>query len=234
MYVKELFDKCSKEKIWKHMLDDFFQNEVYERKNYFRQAVFDAIEIISTINEQRDDNTIILVYEYLDDLSISDYTRYIGTSMCNLQELSSSFHKDPVVESGVSTEEWNTSDFSYYFSNTKPFITTYCYILSEWDKTLGCRLCDSNLNEYGHERCAAAILYEMTYCGFTPWQVKERASDIYSGSCGLQRQEGHHYKDASLNKLNDVYDVHNMKISFKNWCIIYPFLKEIFLECMEV
>lgn len=239
MKVKELIERSCYEKIWDFLMSDFFSQREYtaEKLDYFKESICKTVEIIKSMSVTQSDDWIIVLMPYYDDLADDDII-YIGSDLYKKSEIKEQFREDDVVEKDTDISLWDADKISNYFK-TKPYVTTWGFEFSEWDEVIGFEVWQGSIDEFSLERCAAAILHEMTYCGFTPEQVKTRIEKIFNKSENEEiEMDIEETCDDSIEELLEEKSPeeqleNSLRISYKNWKMQYERLKALHQELQE-
>jgi len=243
MTVKELIANSHPEAVWKYMYDDYFVFRKYtcEKIDRLHKEIIDAIDIIKNmeISEITENDWIIVIGQYYDDLEPQDQL-YMESDLFCISDILKNFHKDNMVESGHTLDEWGKDKIMDYFNKEKPNITTYGFEFSEWKEVIGYKVWHGSIEEYGTDRCISAILHEMTYCGSTPEDVKKHINEIFAETDKtIHSLDDTEYIDDTDTFKQDESEIPEyteedmaacLRIVYKNWCMMYKRIKKVFNE----
>ena len=98
--------------------------------------------------------------------------------MFDKKEILRSFKTDTIVENNIDVEPFDYDTMISYV-RSRPLIMHWGYEFSSWTEVMGFSIWDDSISQYGLDTCAAAILYEATFSGFSQTEVEKRADEIF-------------------------------------------------------
>jgi hypothetical protein len=146
--VNEVIDLCS--------VDDAEHDDIF-------QAHLELIQQIKAI-QPVDTEHLILGYYYVDEgKEYLDTLLYRKADIRAFDPDSELSHIDSIA--GLADDEIER------LSHLHLLPESYAYELCPWSEILGYEICEDNAKEIGPTRLAAAVIYEMTFCGLTEAEV---------------------------------------------------------------
>lgn len=180
MTVKQLIEESNFKRVWQYLCDDFYKYCDFssEQIESFKRKMANAASIMRTIQPKTDNDYIVVVSQYYDDLELGE-TLHMSSDLYKKSEIREKFKEDPVIEDKIDTSGWNAQDVKVYLVSL-PYIPSYGFEFADWDDVLGYEVFLESVDKYSIDRCAAAVLFEMTYGGFTPEEKKERNEALFN------------------------------------------------------
>ena len=118
----------------------------------------------------------------IDDMDYEDQTIYVESFLYrkkDLAEMDLPYYEFPEQGMIMHMDKEETDRWLEIMGNLgKAVPQSYAYEFSEWEKILGCDVWLGNLSEQGRYEFAAAILYELTFNGFTRESQDERREEL--------------------------------------------------------
>ena len=245
MFIQELLKKASIDNILNIIVDKYYKNRNYteERIKNLKDGLNKAYDEMLSIKPIFDEKWVIIVDYTLDDLDTDDENNlYLDTYLFDKKEILHRFRMDTIVENNIDVNPFDYDTMIEYV-RSRPFITHWGYEFSRWTEVMGFSVWEGSLSQYGIDTCAAAILYEATFSGFSQSEIEKKASEIFCKAIekedeiiteNIEEDEDIQFKeDLGIKKTeaemkNDL--LKSLKIAHKNWLSLYPKLKKIYIE----
>jgi hypothetical protein len=235
MIVKDLLLKIDFEKTWNYMVDFYFQNCDEEKRPNLKEKIKGTIEELKGIEPIIDKNWILIFDDHVyDDLETDGDVFYFDSYLFDKSEVFKNFKEDEVVENNINISDWSYEEIKEYVKK-RAFFVSYGYEFSDWAEVLGFDVDEESIEEYGTNKCASEILYEMTYSGFSQKECKERISQIFDDEDEIKAD----IAEDDMEDIDDEPDFYVQKteeeqkeelrktiiVSQKNWINIYNKIK---------
>ncbi len=158
MLVKELFGKVKYDAVWKECVKSYnFDDEKYPLAKENHKNVFDFVKTYNGIKSES--NMIVCLHEEVDAF---DNHVYIAV--------------DGILKDNGKNANLIGADF---FSDKNALnMEMYALECSEFYEWADWQVAEKSIKKYGEIKCAAEILWEMTYHGTTDEVRKERLKNI--------------------------------------------------------
>lgn len=245
MFIQELFKNASIDNMLNIIVEKYYKNRNYsdERLEKLKAGLRKAYDEMLSIKPVFDNNWLIVIDYTLDDLDTDDTNNlYLDTYLFDKKEILRSFKTDTIVENNIDVEPFDYDTMISYV-RSRPLIMHWGYEFSSWTEVMGFSIWDDSISQYGLDTCAAAILYEATFSGFSQTEVEKRADEIFRRTDEKTEEltdddietdedqtstEDLKTKKTEEKMKNDF--LKSLKIAHKNWISLYPKLKKIYIE----
>lgn len=242
MKIKEMFSKINYENVWKNLYNNYFEERNYskEKLNYFKTSLKKSINEILAISPVKDNDWIIFIDDVYDDLSTDTESIYLDSYLFKKSDILTNFKTDNIIENNISIESWSINEITDYFKS-RSVIVSYGYEFTPWKEIVDFDIWDGSIKEYGIDTCAAAILFEMTFCGFSQKEVEKKTDEIFNRNTDSDNSiDLEEFLEDETDETDDFLEPseeekeenfrQSLIISQKNYISIYKKTKEFYKE----
>ena len=197
MIVRQLLEMCNKDKLVKEYISMLSINsdEIEEEEHEFCEFLFKLMQIEPHINN----NMVLLFSDYIDD-----GVNYVEVTLYKISEIKKKFrfcteydrYEDIIKLSDTDIVKLKTSHYN---------LSGYSFELTRWKDVLGYNIDEENVYEYGIEKAASVILYEITYFGYDQRKILNRINIIDSADKNLDEfKNKDDYESVHCMTMNDI------------------------------